>query len=62
MACATGQFRKIDFASRLRATQILLAYGYGPPLLPAEEVRDEPRVQFIKRIVVDDPERFEKAL
>jgi hypothetical protein len=57
MACATGQFRKIDFGSRLKAVQILLHYGYGPPLIPADEVGDDvPRVVVVKRIVVDHPE------
>jgi hypothetical protein len=64
VARGVGEFREVDVGTRLRAAQLLLQYGFGPALLPAaeEEVSDVPRVQFVKRIVVDDPERFSKAL
>ena len=63
MADGVGRFRDIDAATRLKAVTLLLSYGFGPAVVPASaEVDDEPRVRFVKNIVVDDPEYFESRL
>jgi hypothetical protein len=57
MASASGQFREIDYGTRLRAMTLLLSYGFGAPLLPAveeEAVAAASGVQVIKRIILSD--------
>jgi hypothetical protein len=55
IARGVGEFREVDVGTRLKAAQLLLAYGFGPAVLPAsvEEEVTQPRVQVIKRIILD---------
>jgi hypothetical protein len=64
IARGVGEFREVDVATRIRAAQLVLQYGFGAPLLPAaeEEVSNVPRVQVIKRIILDDGRVVDKPV
>jgi hypothetical protein len=65
IAGGIGKYRNVAISDRLHAFEILADRGFGKPKQSVDldgGVSDVPRVQFVKRIVVDDPERFEKAI
>jgi hypothetical protein len=65
IAGGIGKYRKVAISDRLHAFEILADRGFGKPKQGMdldEGVSDVPRVQFVKTIVVDDPEAFEKAI
>ena len=56
VARGVSPFGKVDMNVRIKAAQILLHYGYGPPPLLGDEISEVPRIQFVKRIFDVNPE------
>lgn len=53
VARGVGEFRKTDVATRIKAAQLLLNYAYHMSLPTKEGVDEEPRIQWVKRIILD---------
>jgi hypothetical protein len=53
VARGVGEFRKTDVATRIKAAQLLLNYTYHLSLATEEGADEEPRIQWVKRIILN---------